>query len=299
MLLHRGFIGEAEIGENVRMGDLTKDTEVDGADGHYRASLSPDWEIWGPNGGYVAAVALRAAGAHSRHPKPASVLCHFLEVGSFEEVAIEVETLRESRRAESMRVSMRQGNRRILEALIWAVDDGLSGLMHDALSAPAVPAPDELAPIEDLLPSEDPRPRYSFFDNLEQRPVHWIQDWGNRPPGTPVHQCWYRFRSSSIVMDPWVMAGRLAILVDTFQWPAAVRGHAGGTVDHMAPSLDLACRFHRLGSGTDAEWLLTEARSPVATGGLVGGTAAVWDAQGSLLASGGQQMLCRPAVGFA
>ena len=36
------------------------DTAVDGTDGSYRAVLSKDWEIWGPMGGYVAAVALRA-----------------------------------------------------------------------------------------------------------------------------------------------------------------------------------------------------------------------------------------------
>jgi len=280
------------------MGDLAHDTAVEGADGHYIASLSPDWEIWGPNGGYVAAVALRAAGAHSRHPKPASLLCHFLEVADFEEVELRVETLRESRRAESMRVSMTQSGRRILEALVWAVDGGLSGLEHADAPAPAVPDPEDLAPIEHRLPVEDSRPRYSFFDNLEERPVNWIADWESRPAGVPVHHCWYRFRPPPIDADPWVDAGRLAILVDTFQWPAAMRGHAGGTVHHLAPSLDLACRFHRTGPAGAAEWLLVEGRSPVATEGLVGGIASVWDRQGSLLASGGQQMLCRPAPGF-
>ena len=281
------------------MGDLAQDTIIDGTDGHDVAMLSQDWEIWGPNGGYLAAVALRAAGAHSRHSKPASLLCHFLEVATFEEVDLRIETLRESRRTESMRVSMTQRGRRILEALVWAVDGGLAGLDHDDAPAPTVPDPDELAPIEDRFPVGDPRPRYSFFDNLEERPVDWIDDWENRPAGVPVHRCWYRFRPRPVAGDEWVDAGRLAILVDTFQWPAAVRGHAGGTVDHIAPSLDLACRFHRTGLAAAAEWLLVEARSPVATEGLVGGIAGVWNRQGSLLASGGQQMMCRPATGFA
>ena len=198
-----------------------------------------------------------------------------------------------------MRVSINQQGRRVLEALVWAVDDGLSGLEHDYMPAPSVPGVEELVPIQDLFNAEDPRPRYSFFDNLEERPVNWIGDWENRPPGPPVHQCWYRFRSTAMPIDSWVTAGYLAILVDTFQWPAAVRGHAGGTVEHMAPSLDLACRFHQLQPIADTDWLLVEARSPIATEGLVGGTAAVWDKHGKLLASGGQQMLCRPATGFA
>lgn len=48
------------------MGDLDRDTALTGSAGRYTAALSEDWRIWGPNGGYVAAVALRAAGAESR-----------------------------------------------------------------------------------------------------------------------------------------------------------------------------------------------------------------------------------------
>ena len=51
------------------MGDLAIDTAVRALpnDGHYEATLSADWEIWGPMGGYVAACALRAAGASTRN----------------------------------------------------------------------------------------------------------------------------------------------------------------------------------------------------------------------------------------
>ena len=46
------------------MGDLAADTAVEPlGDGRYRASVSRDWEIWGPMGGYIASIALRAAGA--------------------------------------------------------------------------------------------------------------------------------------------------------------------------------------------------------------------------------------------
>ncbi|MHB1583073.1 MAG: acyl-CoA thioesterase [Acidimicrobiales bacterium] len=278
------------------MGDLSADTAVVGEDGRYRAELSADWEIWGPNGGYLAAVALRAAAAHCGLPKPASFLCHFLGVAGFAEVDLEVETIREARRAASMRVSMRQGGRRVLEALVWAVQDGLDGLAHDAAPPPPVPGHRSLPTAEELLEggaAQGPAP--AFFSNLEQRPVDWIADWEHRPGGDPVQRCWYRFRPVATFDDPWLDAGRLLVMVDTFQWPAAARGHAGGTVGHVAPSLDLACRFHRLDRARTAEWLLVEARSPAAADGLVGGTAAVWDADGRLLASGGQQMLCRPA----
>jgi acyl-CoA thioesterase-2 len=53
------------------MGDLEADTAVEPVgDGRYQATLSAEWEIWGPMGGYVAAVALRPAAAESRSILP-------------------------------------------------------------------------------------------------------------------------------------------------------------------------------------------------------------------------------------
>jgi len=44
------------------VGDRFLDTALEGGDGRYRAHLSPDWAIRGPNGGYLAVIAVRAAG---------------------------------------------------------------------------------------------------------------------------------------------------------------------------------------------------------------------------------------------
>lgn len=283
--------GRATLGA---VGDLAEDTDVQGGGGRYRAVLSDDWEIWGPNGGYLAAVALRAAGAHSGLSRPASLVCHFLGVAGFHEVELRTETLRRSRRAESTRVSMVQDGHLVLEALVWSVADGMDGLVHDAAPAPDVPGPEAVASVEERLAGEN-LPRHRFFDNFEERPIDWVDDWEHRPAGEPLHRCWYRFRPRAVFSDAWIDACRLVVVVDTFQWPAAVRAHAGGSLRHIAPSLDLACRFHRPAVDDDAQWLLVEARSPVADEGLVAGTAAVWDRSGRLLASGGQQMLARPA----
>lgn len=275
------------------MGDLDADTTIEGGDGTYRATLSADWEIWGPNGGYLAALSLRAAGAHSGLARPASILCHFLGVADFAEVSMQTRTLRRSRRAESTVVSMSQQGAPVLEALVWSVADGIDGPVHDAAEPPDVPGPEGVLSMEERVgPLERP---FSFFHNLDERPLDWVDDWEHRPAGDPVTRGWNRFRPCAVFDDPWVDAGRLAILVDTLQWPAAVRAHAAGTLRHVAPSLDLACRFHRMARRVDGEWLLVEARSPVAEGGLVAGTATVWDQARRLLASGGQQMLARPA----
>lgn len=73
------------------VGDLADYTAVNElGDGEYRALLSSDWAIWGPNGGFVAAIAVRAAGAHTRFARPASIAGHFLSVAEFGPVDIRV-----------------------------------------------------------------------------------------------------------------------------------------------------------------------------------------------------------------
>lgn len=272
------------------MGDLGKDTMVSGADGNYRARLSPEWNVWGPNGGYVAAVALRAAAAQTDMTRPATFSCHFLSVAEFAEVDLQVVSLRRTKRAESLRVSMSQNGRPVVDAMVWAVAD-VDGLEHDAADMPQVPAPDSLKPIEELLPPEEREPRYAFWKNLESRPLNFVH-WTQRPIGPPLWREWYRFRPRAVFDDPFVDACRLLILLDTMGWPAATRAHP---IDApwIAPSLDLTAQFHR--NPSKHEWLLADAVAPIATEGLIGSQARVWSPDGQLLATGSGQLLCRPA----
>jgi acyl-CoA thioesterase len=272
------------------MGDFVADTAVEGADGHYRARLSRDWEIWGPNGGYVAAIALRAAGAATTLRRPASFAGHFLGVADFAEVDLEVTTLRAAKRAASLRVSMRQGSRPIFEAIVWVVGE-VEGLAHDVAVMPPVPLPAALKPIEDLVPPEDLQQRHRFWANFESRPIDFVP-WAEREPGAPEWREWYRFRPRATCDDPFADAARTLLLVDTMGWPATCRAYPRDS-GYLAPSLDVTAQFHRL--APESDWLLVDAAAPVAAHGLIGGQVRVWSVDGRLLASGGGQMLCRPA----
>lgn len=277
--------------EDLRMGDLELDTAVVGGDGAYRAVLSRDWEIWGPNGGYLAAIALRAAGAHTPLRRPATFTCHFLGVAEFGDVDLAVRPIRESKRVASLGVSMTQGGRAILEALIWVVGE-LDGLAHDAAPMPAVPMPETLPSTAELLPPERASTYHRFWANFDERPIVWIEDWEHREPSEPRFCSWYRYQPRATFTDPFVDAARVLLLTDTLMWPAAVRAYRPEEMGFYAPSIDVSAQFHAL--VPESEWLLCEAKSPSARDGLVGGTVSVWSRDGRLLATGGQQMLCRP-----
>lgn len=275
------------------MADLGVDTAVESlGDGRYRGTLSKEWAIWGPMGGYVAAVAFRAAGAESAFARPASFACQYLSVAAFDAVDLLVTQLRTTRVAASYRVEMTQGDRRILEATVWAIDDDVEGLVHDDAAPPAVDGPEGLPSIEELLADvEDaPGPPFPFWLNFESRPLDFRRDWPPSEPMPPVYRQWLRFREGDFT-DPWVDACRALVLVDVQSWPAASRPHMWKQPSVYAPSLDLYVALHRpLGS----EWLLADGHSPVGEGGLLGWHGRLWTADRRLAASGGGQALCRP-----
>jgi acyl-CoA thioesterase len=152
------------------MGDLAVDTGIQGSAGRYQARLSRDWEIWGPNGGYLAVIALRAAGAHTPLRRPATFSCHFLGVADFDVVDLDVRSVRESRRAASIAVSMTQAGKPILEALTWIVGD-IDGLEHDAAPIPEVETPESLPSARERLGDGQAGPYHAFWSNFDERPL--------------------------------------------------------------------------------------------------------------------------------
>jgi acyl-CoA thioesterase II len=276
------------------VGDLANDTAVEGEAGRYRGEVSRDWEIWGANGGYLASIALRAAGAHTGRTRPASITCQFLRPGRFEAIELEVETLRATRRADAVQVRANQGGQAVLAAQVWCVDE-TDGLDHLHTTMPVPGPPEDVPTIQERLEAAgrlDEQPRFRFWENFDARPLDWVDDWESRSPGSPQAGGWYRFRPIGTYDDPWVDACRSVILADTFTWPAAIRAHAPGT-PFIAPSLDLSVQLHH--HPADSPWLLAWGVAPVAHRGTIGCTTNVWTADGRLAAIGTGTCLCVPA----
>ena len=272
------------------MGSLAHDTEVHPSDGVYRATLSEDWRIWGPMGGYAASLALRAAAAEVEPGlRPASLSCQFFRPAEFGPVELAVETRRAGRRTAALQVRMLQHGADILDCQVWfAVED--EHIVHDHAGGHAHGDPDDHADISEL--SDTPSP-FPFWDNFESRPVDPVLDWESYPGGEPVWNQWLRFDSDPAFTDPVLEACRLLVLADLPSFPAASRAHPGGSaMTWIAPNLDLAVQFHRLdGLG---EWLLCSGSAPIAQRGLAGFRSEVWTRSGALAASGSGQLLIRP-----
>jgi acyl-CoA thioesterase-2 len=278
------------------MADLGTDTAVvavagDGA--RYTAHISDEWEIWGPCGGYVASVALRAAGAATRFERPASFACHYLGVAAFDAVELEVTSLRAGRTTESLRVSMTQSGRPILDAMVLTVDANHVGLQHDVTEMPIVPEPRSVASVaERMAELGESEPMFRFWNNIDSRPIQWRDDWPPTEPLDPVWRQWERFVPTATFDDPWIDASRALMWIDVGGWPAASGHHAWKDPPWVAVNVDLYAAFHA--PRPESEYLLLDATAPIAADGLIGYTSRVWEEDSTLVASGGGQLLCRP-----
>jgi acyl-CoA thioesterase len=271
------------------MGDFVAQTHLDPiGERRYRAVLSPEWKLWGPAGGYVSAIALRAAGAATAFRRPVSYACQYLSVARFEAVELAVESLRAGKRSEALRVTMTQDGRAILTAQVWAADEN-AGMVHDRVPVPDLPDPDGLKNMEALRPDD---PLHPFFSNFEQRPIGWIP-FEDLTPGEPEERGFFRFRPRACADDPFVDAARAVILLDTFTWPVTYRAHPSTEPSPwIAPNLDLYVRFHRETVG--AEWPYCVGRADLAEAGLIAAHGAVWSPDAKLLATGASQLFCSP-----
>ena len=263
------------------MPEFSPATYVEGGGGRYRAALAHDWFVWGPMGGYVAAIAFRAMADASAQPRPASFACQFLRAGSAGPVEIEVEPVRSGRRSEALRATLLQGGAPLLTASAWFVAEAFEGFEHSLGAMPAVPLPEALRPYHEL--ADDYAAWFPIWRHLEGRPVRW-----ERAPGPAVWHTWMRLLSGA-PEDPVLDAARTLLWADLMPWNAAHAPH-DWPQRFIAPNLDLTVQFHGRAAGED--WMLCDAESPTARDGLVGTGGRLWTRKGRLVASATAQLFC-------
>ena len=218
---------------------------VEGSDGHYQATLSRDWEIWGPNGGYIAAIALRAAGAHSRFDRPATLVGHFLGVADFDAPSTSTSTTLARGKARGVDSGLddaarpadlrRDGvvGRRCLRARARRHRD--AGGTRSRVAA---------------VGGRPPRRRWASSRTSgsgrtsTNAPRDWIDDWENRAARRSRRRALVPLRAALDVRRP---VGRRVPLGDPPRHAGLARGLPACTTrsEYIAPSIDLSCAFHR------------------------------------------------------
>jgi acyl-CoA thioesterase len=274
------------------VGDLAVDTSLRRvSDDAFEAVVGSEWDAFGPNGGFLSAIALRAAGEVSAFTMPVIFQGQYGRPARPTAAVVRTQTIVRTARTEVVRVDITQ-NGPVLSAFVRTVspDTGSpsSELEHDYAPAPDVPPPDLLRPLEQLLPPGSVQ--LPIASNFEMRPITWETTWPPRQARPARNLAWIRFRPAATFADPFIDHGRSLTIADMEVWRAVMRAH-GGCPSHTGRSIDLTVTFHR--PVTDQEWLLSEVVSPVATHGIVSGQARIWCASGELVASGMSNMVAR------
>lgn len=270
------------------MAGLAHATRIIDVDGAATAEIDPAWSIWGPIGGYVAAIALRGAGriAPPGH-RPVTFSCQFLSRANPAAVQVEAVTIKAGSTA-CHNVTLTQDGRAFLQAQVWTTSKN-AGPSRSDLTMPDVPAANTLESFADQM-SRLGRELAGFWTLIDGRQVDFRPTGDADPRGCRTER-WLRIIEWHATPDPFLEAARALIGIDAHIWPAHIRG-LDALPSYVAPSLDLTVWFHT--AAPEAEWQLVEARSEVSGEGLMAGTARLWSSDGVLVASGGSQCLIVP-----
>ncbi|KJS26991.1 MAG: hypothetical protein VR75_04710 [Hyphomonadaceae bacterium BRH_c29] len=275
-----------------RQDDFEQATRMDRQGDHlWTTHLRPDWGLWSPAGGYITALALRAVGEATAFARPASMTCHFLRMGAYAPAEIRVESVKAGRRSELLKADLVQDGKTLLTCHVWAVPDTAPGLAHDDTQED-LPAPLSVPTIETQYPDQ---PVHPFFQRFEQRPIRGMPRAGDVARAAELTG-FYRFSPNVKASDPFVDAGRVLILLDTFGWLAQYPAHPEDEPSPwIAPNIDYHYRFHRLTQ--HADWLHMRVKAPIALDGLMSTDGEIRDEAGHLLATGSSQLMCLPRLG--
>lgn len=253
------------------------DTAVTPAgDGRYDARIDPGWWIErGPNGGYLAAIVLRAIVAEVADPdrRARSLTLHYLRPPQVGPCEVHVTVERTGRGVSTVSARLRQDGRDCVLALA-ALGLDRDGTSFADLEAPIVPPPEE-------IPARGPGP-VVISERYDTRPAIGGVPWEGPVGDEALTGGWIRTTDD----DP---VDEILIAALTDAWPPAVFTRAATPIG--VPTVDLTIHFrHAPASAADGAgpWSLVRFRTTTATDGFLEEDGEVWSPDGVLLAQSRQ-----------
>ena len=238
------------------------------------AELDPGWEVGGGilNGGYLMAVAARAALLDSPHPHPVAVSATFLRAGAGGTARIELLAETTGRTLANTAAVLSTDTGPILTAQVTTATLGEEPVDWSANPMPQVPAPDECPAA--LRPPGVPVPGSSSAwtsASTRRRPASSQ----GRPAAEPRLRAWMRLADGG-EPDP------LALLMFADALPPA--GFAIGRMG-WAPTVQLQVLVRALPA---PGWCLVENLNTEVAGGWTDEDCRIWDSTGRLVAQSRQ-----------
>lgn len=232
------------------------------------------WVVRGPNGGYIAAILLRAlAGAVDEGRAPRSLTVHYTAPPEEGPVRIEARVERVGRSLSTVSGRMLQGDRTLALALA-AFSKPRAGPSFDDAKMPDARPPEECRSFDNVIPIHE---RYDYRFAL------------GSPPGSGADRAllggWIRSAEPRVADAALVAAFTDAWPPACFAWTSD-RGEIGAV-----PTVDLTIHFRRdlpLVNARADDFYLAVFRSRFAEQGFVEEDGEVWSRDGLLLAQSRQ-----------
>jgi acyl-CoA thioesterase len=268
--------------EEVRIFDFDLATAVVPSREGFTATVDPGWTIGSrPNGGYLLALATRAALAVTDQPHPLAVSAHFIAPPSPGATELEVRLLRGGNSVANSRVTLVQDGQPRLEALVT----GGRLERDDRPDWAADSKPPELAPVEECVRGHTELPgglRVAIMDHLDVRldpsSVGWLK---GDPSGSLRMLGWVRFTDNR-PPDPLAMLQ----VVDALPPASFELG-----ILRWAPTVEMSVYIRALPADG---WLRCAVRGKLLQGGWFDEETEVWDQHGRLVAQSRQLAGARP-----
>ena len=253
------------------MGRFADDTAITKLEpGRYAARIDRGWWIQrGPNGGYIAAIVLRAMQAEvgDEERRPRSFTLHYLRPPTEGPVELETATERAGRTLSTVTARMIQdGKLLVVAAAAFAVDRPGSLAFDDAVM-PSAAAPEDCPPL-----GPPPFPTLTLRDRYECRSA--IGDDLFSGGSVASTGGWIRLADGEPADD-------LAVAAFADAWPPAVFTRTSDPV--AVPTIDLTIHFRQPIADPDG-WFLVAFNSVLSADGYVEEDGEIWSADGRLIA---------------
>jgi acyl-CoA thioesterase len=258
----------------------------DAGAGKFTTTISPPWQlVVAPQGGIVAALAVRAMERTLAHPEQRMRTMTALFAGQVAAgpVEIEVQVLRRGRSVSQLVATVRNPGAPAGLTALAAFGAPRRGFEFTDVEMPKVEGPEGLRGFRDPLPEgiefEFDRPPMPFWESvLESRPVIGRPPWEPYEDGPAEIAYWYRIDHPPLAADGRLDTAGVLVMCDTMPGSVGQKVRYVEGENWFAPSVDYTVHLFR---APRPGWLFAHMHARHAGDGYASIDCTLWDPDGN------------------